>query len=48
MKRVYISVINDLVTDQRVNRIVDLLKGEGIIENRKSFRWVAIQKEYEK
>ena len=29
MKRVYISVINDLVTDQRVNRIVDLLKGEG-------------------
>jgi glycosyltransferase involved in cell wall biosynthesis len=30
MKRVYISVINDLVTDQRVHRVVDLLTGQGL------------------
>ncbi|MCK5138003.1 MAG: glycosyltransferase [Bacteroidales bacterium] len=30
LKRVYISVINDLVTDQRVHRVVDLLQGRGM------------------
>lgn len=29
MKKVYISVINDLVSDQRVSRLVDLLIGRG-------------------
>jgi len=30
MKSVYISVINDLVTDQRVHRVADLLQGKGM------------------
>ncbi|MCK5067216.1 MAG: glycosyltransferase [Bacteroidales bacterium] len=30
MKRVYISVINDLATDQRVHRVAKLLAGEGV------------------
>lgn len=30
MNRVYISVINDLVTDQRVHRVVDLLQQRGM------------------
>lgn len=30
MKRVYIAVINDLATDQRVNRVAELLRQEGM------------------